>query len=388
MTTPLFHTLPEPKPDPIFSLLELAKAAGPRAINATAGVYIDEAGKPVIYPSVRKALETLAGKLTTRTYNYPSLLGLAEFREAVSLLLFGAEKIPHAACAGTGGTGALAINMRLLKLIDPAMRLVITMPSWPTHRMLAVGAGLEVIEAPHVKDGKATIDGVLEALERTEGPLAVLLQTGCHNPTGLDRPPEEWNILAEALVKRGAIALLDTAYQGFADEPEKDMEPLRICLRAGVTVIGCWSASKNHSLYSERAGMAYAVTENDAEARKIEGLYSMITRTLHSAAATFGQSVVAEVQRSHADEWRRDIAAVRASLAGKREGLKAALPDDFAASLRSHGMFALLPLTPADVKKLREEHAFFCAGDGRINVAGIPLDRMAELGAAVRAVRG
>ncbi len=388
MPTPLFSTLPEPKPDPIFSLLELAKAAGPKAINATAGVYIDELGKPVIYPSVRKALETLAGKLTTRTYNYPSLLGLAEFREVVGKLLFGAEKVPHAACAGTGGTGALAINMRLLKLIDPAMNLILTLPSWPTHKMLAVGAGLTVVEAPHVKDGKASIDGILDAVERTEGSKAVLLQTGCHNPTGLDRSADDWQALARALVKHRAIALLDTAYQGFAGKPEDDVEPLRIFLSHGATIVGCWSAAKNHSLYSERAGMAYAVTENDAEARKIDGHYSMITRTLHSAAATFGQSVVAEVQKNHADEWRRDLATVRASLAKKREGLRAALPPDFAPSLRGNGMFALLPLAPEEVKRLRDEHAFFCANDGRINVAGIPLDRMAELGAAVRAVQG
>ena len=39
-----------------------------------------------------------------------------------------------------------------------------------------------------------------------------------------------------------------------------------------------------------------------------------------------------------------------------------------------HGLFALLPLSPAQVARLREEHAIYMASSGRINLAGFTAD--------------
>ena len=50
------------------------------------------------------------------------------------------------------------------------------------------------------------------------------------------------------------------------------------------------------------------------------------------------------------------------------------------------GMFSRLGLTPAEVTRLREEHAVYMVGDSRINVAGLPEDRLEALAAAVVAV--
>ncbi len=381
----LLTSLPAPMPDPIFAVTELAKAAGSKAINGTIGVYTDEQGKAVLFPSVKKALETVSTTLTTRSYNYPSLLGLPEFRGVVAKLLFGNDQEMHASIAATSGTGAIGIILRLLKKIDPAFTIILPSPSWAAHRLLIAGADMQLQECDLTRNGKASIEPILETLEKTTGPRAVLLQTGCHNPTGLNYSLADWQTLAEALKKHDVIAFLDTAYQGFGTGPEEDMEPLRIFLKAGVTIVGSWSASKNHSLYSERTGLAYAVTENEPQKKQIEGLFMNITRTIHSAAATFGQSVVTEVQKNHADEWRRDLETVRVTLRKKRQALSEAIPA-FAEALKGEGMFASLPITQAQLLKLQSDHSVFFADGGRINIAGIPFARIPEVRKAIESV--
>ena len=47
------------------------------------------------------------------------------------------------------------------------------------------------------------------------------------------------------------------------------------------------------------------------------------------------------------------------------------------------GMFSRLGLTPDQVDRLRDEHAIYIIGDSRINVAGLPSDRLDELARAI-----
>jgi len=46
---------------------------------------------------------------------------------------------------------------------------------------------------------------------------------------------------------------------------------------------------------------------------------------------------------------------------------------DLAPVAGQHGMFSMLPLTPAAIAALRERHGVYMAGSGRINVAGLAL---------------
>ena len=55
------------------------------------------------------------------------------------------------------------------------------------------------------------------------------------------------------------------------------------------------------------------------------------------------------------------------------------LPKTFTNALLGHGMFAMLPLSPGQIGRLKREHKVFFTGDGRINIAGIPLARVEEM---------
>ncbi len=380
MTAPSFATLPHSKPDPIFAIAGEARAAGPAAIDGTIGVFLDETGKTYLFSSVQQAVMDVAAGLSTRSYAYPKLLGLPEYRDAVHALLPVPAGKALASIATTGGTGAVALNLRLARLMDPEMTLILPVPAWANHPPLCRACGIATMEVAYFEDGRPSLAGIKEALLKTPGPVTVLLQVSCHNPAGLDLSPAQWLELRDLLVAREAAAILDLAYQGFGGKPEEDAAPIRLLSEAGILCLIAWSASKNHAIYSERTGLAAAIVPDEKTKAEVEAHYSTLTRGVHSAAATFGQSVVARTQSAYGDQWRKDMRGARETLAAKRTALKRAAPESLRAAMDGRGMFALLPLSPAQILTLKTEHKVFMTGDGRINIAGIPLSRMEELG--------
>ena len=77
---------------------------------------------------------------------------------------------------------------------------------------------------------------------------------------------------------------------------------------------------------------------------------------------------------------RRRLESLRAALAaGGRIGAI-----DLGAVAHGKGMFATLPLSPAQVEWLRDRHAIYMAGSGRINIAGFNLAAIATFHDALR----
>lgn len=381
MTFNPFSSLPVPKPDPLFAIGTEARLAGPTVINGTIGIVMDEEGKPLLFPSVRRAISDLSEELTTLDYSYPKLTGLDSFRESVAALLPTHKNMHMASIASTGGTGGLAINLRLMRLIlgdnDPAI--ILPIPAWGNHPPPCIAAGLRIIEVPYLQNGVASIDGIIEVVAREKRPVGVLLQVGCHNPTGLDFSIAQWKALAEALAKTEVVALLDFAYQGFVAEPAEDAHPINLFLENNITSLVVWSASKNHTIYGLRTGLAAAYVPSEELVAVVEGHYSTITRMLHSASATFGQHIVARVQEKHRAEWLQDLLRTRTLVDTKRAMMTELLPEPFQVALRGHGMFAMLPLSLDQIHRLKTEHAVYMTLDGRLNIAGIPEIRVGEL---------
>ena len=386
MSAASFAALPAAKPDPIFLVASAAKAAGPQALNGTIGVYMDEQGKPAMFESVRAAMADVSSTFDRRSFAYPALTGLAEYRTAVIRLIFGEHAPMVASVATTGGTGSLALNIRLAKLMDPAMTLILPTPAWANHAPLCRSAGITTLEVPYLENGQPSIHGIVDGLNKTAGNCIVLVQVGCHNPLGLDLAADQWKELLRAMEKKGAIALLDFAYQGFAGTPDEDAATVRMFAKSNVLTLVSWSASKNHAIYSERTGLACAVVPDEKSKIEVEAHYSTLTRGIHSAAATFGQSVVARVQETHREQWLKDIEGARNMLRSKRALLVKTLPENFRTAIDGFGMFAMLPLTPEEVDRLATEQKVFLTHDGRINIGGIPLRRIEELAVKIQKV--
>lgn len=368
----IFNHLPEPSVDPIFRINEEAKKAGPEALNATVGMLFDEGGKVAVFPSVLKALDYMNHEAPFGM-GYPPLTGIPAYRKAVM------DLIPHeegklAAVATTGGTGGLAVNMRLLRAMAPNMPLILPIPAWVNHKGIAAEAGVDVQEVPYLENGRPSIDAIVERIKLDA--CAVLLQIR-HNPTGLDFSTDQWRDLAREMSRHGSVAFLDTAYQGFGTHPKEDMLGVSAMTEQGVPSLIAWSGAKNHTMYSERAGAAAATVPDAIALKRVQETYMAIIRSLQSATATFGQRLVATVQEHFQADWLQNLQEARDLLGQKRRFLIGALPSRFTAALSGKGLFAQPSLLPVEIQRMREKKVFL-TDEGRMNLGGIPLARMSE----------
>ena len=82
-----------------------------------------------------------------------------------------------------------------------------------------------------------------------------MLHACCHNPTGYDLTPAQWDQVVAAVKARELVPFLDMAYQGFGDGIAEDgaVGAASSSPRAS-TSSSSTSFSKSFSLYGERVG--------------------------------------------------------------------------------------------------------------------------------------
>jgi aromatic-amino-acid transaminase len=90
-------------------------------------------------------------------------------------------------------------------------------------------------------------------------------------------------------------------------------------------------------------------------------------------------------------QWEVELAGMRSRIKENRATLVKALttrgiPGDWAPIATQRGMFALLGLSVEQVARLRDEHAVYVVGKGRINVAGFTSATFAPFADALAAV--
>jgi aromatic-amino-acid transaminase len=92
-------------------------------------------------------------------------------------------------------------------------------------------------------------------------------------------------------------------------------------------------------------------------------------------------------------QWREELEAMRVRMVGLRQTFSEAMrkrsnSDRFDYIAHQKGMFSRLPLTTEQIDTLRDEHAIYIVGDGRINVAGLPEQGIDQLADAICTVIG
>jgi aspartate/tyrosine/aromatic aminotransferase len=379
----------EPAPeDPIFAVSARAAQArndGLDPIDATIGVITDsgDPARPTLLPCVRQAADALCASFHEHaSFPYSPLLGVTAYRDAVRRLVFD-DGVMVASVAATGGTAAVALNLHLAKIMG-IKRVILPVPTWPNHRQLLEGSALSYTEVAGTSFCPPAPERVLDCVRRQSDPVLFLLQANAHNPTGRQWSVQEWQSFASGIAGSAHIVLLDCAYQGLSEGVEEDRAPIRVLQEAGVNVLVAWSASKNHSIYGLRTGLACAVVSSAEEQWQLEQWYRILTRRMNSTAPTFGQLIVAKVQEEYADEWRTQVSDVRTETDRKRRMVQDAFPE-WADHVQGTGLFTVLPLDRAAVERLRDRNVFL-TDDGRVNLGGIPLCRMDAFIDAVRGV--
>lgn len=395
----MFENVKAAPADPILGLGELYNAeTRPNKINLGIGVYKDETGQTPVLNCVKKAEQLLLE--TEKTKNYFPIVGLPLFASCTQELLFGtgspivANKRARTAQA-PGGTGALRIAADFLAANTSAKRVWISNPTWPNHKSIFQAAGLETAEYQYynAQEHALDFDGLLASLSGAQAGDVVLFHGCCHNPTGIDPTPEQWQQLANLSAERGWLPLFDFAYQGFAHGLEEDAQGLRIFAANHAELIVASSYSKNFGLYNERVG-AFTLVAADSETA--ERAFSQVKSTIranYSNPPAHGASIVATVLSTPElrDSWHQELTDMRQRIHRMRQLFVNTLQEkgaeqDFSFIIRQNGMFSFSGLSQEQVLRLRNEYAIYAVNSGRINVAGMTLDNMAPLCEAIVAV--
>lgn len=385
-------------PDPILGLsAAFADDANPDKINLGVGEYRADDGSTPVLDTVRTAEARVIAASTTK--RYLPIDGTPEYGQAVRGLLFDAdEPTLRPRCAtvqAPGGTGALRVAGDLVHNQFPQARIWLSDPTWANHPKIFAAAGVAALSYPYYDgDRRAVdIDGMLEALRGADAGDVVLIHGCCHNPTGADLSTEQWQQLGDVLAERGLLPLVDFAYQGFGDGLQEDATGLRTLLDRVPEAMIASSFSKNFGLYQERVGALTVVTETPETAATVMSQLKVCVRTNYSNPPAHGSAIVTEIlgDAELRAQWEREVAAMRDRINGMRRLLVDKLAEhgagaDFDFIVQQRGMFSFSGLTPQQVERLRDEHAVYIVGSGRINVAGITADNVDGLCRAIVAV--
>lgn len=370
--------------DPILGLNEqFAADTNPNKVNLGVGVYYDDNGKLPLLQCVQAAEQNMMKAPTAR--GYLPIDGIAAYDNAVKVLVFGADSEPVtsgrvATIQAIGGTGGLKVGADFHKKLNPAAKVLISDPSWENHRALFTNAGFEVESYPYYDAAKRGIDfdGMLAALNAAPAGTVVVLHACCHNPTGYDITPEQWDQVVAAVKAKGLVPFLDMAYQGFGYGLQEDGAAVAKFVDAGLTFFVSTSFSKSFSLYGERVGALSVLCENKEEAARVLSQLKIAIRTNYSNPPTHGGAVVAAVLGNPELRalWEKELGEMRVRIKAMRQklvdGLKAAgVKEDMSFITTQIGMFSYSGLTKDQMVRLRNEFGVYGTDTGRMCVAAL-----------------
>lgn len=380
----MFDRLETAPPDPILGLEEAFKRdPNPAKINLAAGVYRDETGNTPVFRAVKRAEADILETEISKTYL--GMAGLPEFTAAVQLLVFGmGSEIARERRATTvqapGGTAALRVAADFIRKASPSSTVWVSQPTWPNHPPLFRNAGLAVDTYPYFDAERNCVDfgALIGGLERINQGDVVLLHGSCHNPTGADLSLDEWAQVAALLERKGAVPLIDFAYQGFGRGLEEDAAGVRLLAGRLPEMLIASSYSKNFGLYNERTGALTVVTRAPAASDAALSQLKIVIRGNYSNPPAHGAKIVNTILNSPdlRAEWEVELASVRNRIHELRrefvEGLHArGVSRDFSCIEDQNGMFSYTGLSKDQVARLRSEHSIYIIDSGRINVAGL-----------------
>ena len=380
----LFATVEMAPRDPILGLNEQFNAdTNPNKVNLGVGVYTDDNGKLPLLKCVAAAEQQIAAAPKPR--GYLPIEGIAAYNKAVQGLVFGAE---HAAVTegrivtaqAIGGTGGLKLGADFLHNVSGKKQALISNPSWENHRAIFETAGFTVGTYPYYDEAKRGInfEGMLAALNAAEAGTVIVLHACCHNPTGYDITPEQWDKVVEVVKAKGLVAFLDMAYQGFGHGIAEDGAVIGKFVAAGLNFFVSTSFSKSFSLYGERVGALSVVCESKEEAARVLSQLKIVVRTNYSNPPTHGGTVVATVLNNPElrAQWEQELGEMRTRIKAMRQalvdGLKAAgVQRDMSFITKQIGMFSYSGLSKDQMVRLRNEFGVYGTDTGRMCVAAL-----------------
>jgi aromatic-amino-acid transaminase len=380
----LFSAVEMAPRDPILGLNEQFNAdTNPAKVNLGVGVYFDDNGKLPLLGCVLAAEKAMMD--APKPHGYLPIDGIAAYDAAVKALVFGADSEPVtsgrvATIQALGGTGGLKVGADFLKFLGTGAKVLISDPSWENHRALFTNAGFTV-ESYRYYDAATralNFEGMLVDLTAAAAGTIVVLHACCHNPTGYDITPVQWDQVIAVVKAKNLVPFLDMAYQGFGYGLKEDGAVIGKFVAAGLLFFVATSFSKSFSLYGERVGALSVVCENKEEMSRVLSQLKIVIRTNYSNPPTHGGAIVTTVLNTPElrAQWEAELGEMRVRIKAMRQklvdGLKAAgVKQDMSFITRQIGMFSYSGLSKDQMVRLRNEFGVYGTDTGRMCVAAL-----------------
>jgi aspartate aminotransferase len=397
----LFQQLEQLVSDSILGLMAKYRADPfGQKVDLGVGVFRDLSGNTPVLECVRRAEKEVLAAQTSKTYI--GAAGREEFNSAVEELVLGpghATRRDRRArtLQAPGGCGALRVGAELIKAAEPNTTIYLSDPTWGNHAPLLGDCGLKLARYPYydARTHELRFEAMLERLEAARSGDVVLIHACCHNPSGADLAPDQWQGVAQLLERRRLVPFLDLAYQGFGSSLDEDAAAVRMIAERVPEALIAVSYSKNLGLYRERVGALIVISENAARADAVQSHMLHIARSIYSMPPDHGAAIAARIFADKAlrGQWLQELAAMRGRIQEMRallsERLQAVTGDDSFDFIRAQrGMFSLLGVSREAVERLREQHHIYMTADSRMNLAGIMPHNVDYVAAAFAAERG
>lgn len=385
--------------DPILGLTEeFRNDTKPNKINLGVGVYKNDAGETPVLKTVKKAEKIILD--TEKTKSYLSIPGTPEYGRLVQGLVFGEGDeivVSKRACTAQapGGTGALRVGADFLIQQKISNKIWISNPTWVNHFKVFGAAGFETAQYNYYNPTTHGLDfeGMKQSLRQAKAGDVVLLHGCCHNPTGIDPKPEQWEELAKLTAELNLLPFFDFAYQGFGNGVNEDAVGIRTFAKYHKEFLVASSFSKNFGLYNERIGAITVVNADAEQCAKSFSQLKIAIRANYSNPPAHGAKIV-ETILSNPElraEWENEVKEMRERIKTMRNLLVTKLKElgvnqDFSFINEQNGMFSFSGLNKEQVNKLKTQFGVYIVGSGRISVAGITTHNIDALCTAIAGV--
>ncbi len=404
MSKELFQSLETPPADAIFALTARYREAvsfhkagtlEKAPINLGVGKYVNSEGLTPLMGSFTGALKTvLEERLSDKTTGgYQPIPGAVEYRKALEDLVLGEDLAKKRRADGVlvsaqalGGTGANFLQGHLLNKLG-VKEIVLSNPTWGNHKKIFPLTGLRISAYPYYSfsDSQVVFDEMKAALSKLSSGTAVSFHACCHNPTGADLLPSEWDEVLNVVKEKELISVFDCAYAGFGGTVEEDLYGVRKSIELEIPTLIAFSFSKIASLYEERVGgILVALPKGYSSIEAIEGNLSAFQRTsVSNPPALFARALTRVLTESSLiAEWRKELQSISDEIKNGGQLLAKQLDKlgvPHGGITDRNGMFAILPFSPEQVAKIEKEEQVYMLSNGRINVAAVKDHNAAEI---------
>lgn len=395
---PFFESISLLPEDSILGLLKAFLAdPNPNKVNLGIGAYKTADNHPLLLTCISKAEMLLAKKQLFK--EYLPIEGDEHFLRAALPIAFGNHSPLLAsgvvfATQTVGGSGALRLGAEFLaSAINPVIYL--SDPSWANHQQIFEKGGLTVRTYPYYnhRDNTLRFDDLCAAIRKMPSGSTILLQSGCHNPTGLDLSFEQWKEISSLLKKHNILPFFDMAYQGFKTNVESDAQPLRYFIDQGHELLVAYTFSKNFGVYGERIGFLAAVTHDPDDAIRVGSQIKHLIRSNYSNPPIHGSRLIATVLTSPelTLEWTEELKNMQGRIVEMRRALMASLMikaehKDFSYMNNQSGFFTFCGLDQHMVNRLKKEKSLYIPINGRINIAALNTQNLEYVAEALASV--